>query len=155
MDNNHKADNTVVIPEMHLALDTLRACLLGLGCEPLIVASGRGYHVWLRLDEPLENTVLYNFMVATAARALLPLLDRGDDHRTVKFSFYPDINVIDAVSLRLFGSEHAKNKTFSHVFTQDGLLDEDDSWKSFEHFVRNKTTPTAAIRTALEVWRPG
>jgi len=153
MDNNHKTDNTTIIPEMSSALDTLRTCLLGLGCEPLIVASGRGYHVWLRLDEPMENTLLYEFMIATAARALLPLLARGDNHRAVKFSFYPDINVIDAVSLRLFGTEHAKNKTFSHVFTPNGLLDEDDSWKYFEHFVRNKTTPAATIKSALDELR--
>jgi hypothetical protein len=153
MDNNHKTDNTTIIPEMSLARDTLRTCLLGLGCEPLIVASGRGYHVWVRLDEPTENTLLYGFMIAAAARALLPLMVRGDDHRAVKFSFYPDINVIDAVSLRLFGTEHAKNKTFSHVFTPNGLLDEDDSWKYFEHFVRNKTTPTTTIRSALDELR--
>lgn len=153
MDNNHKTDNTAIIPEVSLALDTLRTCLLDLGCEPLIVASGRGYHVWLRLDEPMENTLLYGFMIATAARALLPLFVRGDDHRAVKFSFYPDINVIDSVSLRLFGTEHAKNKTFSHVFTPNGLLDEDDSWKYFEHFVRNKTTSTQTIRAALDELR--
>jgi len=153
MDNNHKTDNTAIIPEMSSALDTLRTCLLGLGCEPLIIASGRGYHVWLRLDEPMDNTLLYEFMIATAARALLPLLVGGADHRAVKFSFYPDINVIDAVSLRLFGSQHVKNNSFSHVFTPSGLLDEGDSWKYFEHFIRNKTTPTATIKAALEELR--
>ena len=153
IDNNHKTDNTAIIPEMSLALDTLRTCLLGFGCEPLIVASGRGYHVWLRLDEPMENTLLYGFMIATAARALLPLAVRGDNHRAVKFSFYPDINVVDAVSLRLFGSEHAKNKVFSHVYTPDGLLDEDGSWKYFERFVREETTSAATIISALDELR--
>ncbi len=153
MDNNHKTDNTAIIPEMSSALETLRTCLLGLECQPMIVASGRGYHVWLRLDEPMENRLLYDFMVATAARALLPLLVRGDNHRAVKFSFYPDINVIDDVSLRLFGSEHAKNKAFSHVFTPNGLLNEDDSWKYFEDFVRNKTTRTATLGSALDELR--
>jgi hypothetical protein len=153
MDNNHKTDNTAIIPEMSLALDTLRTCLLDVGCEPLVVASGRGYHLWLRLDEPMENTLLYGFMVAAAARALLPLVVRGDDHRAVKFSFYPDINVIDAVSLRLFGTEHAKNKTFSHILTPDGLLDEDDSWKHFERFIRDKATSAATLRAGLDKLR--
>lgn len=153
MDNNHKTNNTAIIPEMSLALDTLRTCLLGLGCEPMIIASGRGYHVWVRLDEPMENGLLYEFMVATAARALLPILVGADDHRVVKFSFYPDINIVDAVSLRLFGTEHAKNKSFSHIFTPEGLLDEDDSWKYFEHFIANKTTPAATIRAALDELR--
>jgi hypothetical protein len=92
-------------------------------------------------------------MIATAARALLPLAVRGDNHRAVKFSFYPDINIVDEVSLRLFGSEHFKNKAFSHVFTPDGLLDEDDSWKYFEHFVRHGTTSTATIRSTLDELR--
>lgn len=153
MDNNHKTDNIAIIPEVSSALETLRTCLFGLGCEPLIVASGRGYHVWMRLDEPMDNTLLYEFMISTAARALLPLLVAGEDHRAVKFSFYPDVNVIDDVSLRLFGSQHVKNNVFSHVFTPGGLLDEDASWKYFEHFIRNKTTPTATIKAALEELR--
>jgi hypothetical protein len=149
MDNNRKTNNTAIIPEMNVALDALRSCLWGFECKPLIIASGRGYHVWVRLVEPMENTLLYDFMIATAARALLPLFIRGDDHRAVKFSFYPDINIIDEVSLRLFGTEHAKNRTFSQVLTPNGLLDENDSWKYFEHFVRNETTSTATIRSVL------
>lgn len=155
MDNNHKTENTAIIPEMTTALDTLRACLIALGCEPLIVASGRGYHVWLRLEEPMDNTLLYRFMVAAAARALLPLMMRGEDHRAVKFSFYPDINVVDSVSLRLFGSLHAKTKSFSQIVTPQGLLPEDESWNDFERFVRNSTTSAAAITSALaELQRP-
>ena len=154
MDNNYKKDNTAIIPQMAVARDTLRTCLLGLGCEPLMVASGRGYHVWMRLDEPMENKMLYDLMVATAARALLPLLAGGEDHRAVKFSFYPDFNVVDGVSLRLFGSQHAKNNVFSHIFTPDGLLDENESWKYFEDFMQNKTTSTATIRAALDALVP-
>jgi hypothetical protein len=155
MDNNHKTNNTVIIPEMSLAVDALRECLLDLGCEPLILASGRGYHVWLRFDEPLENKLLYDFMLRSAARALLPLHIAGTDHRTIKFNFYPDINVHDVVSLRLFGTDHAKNNVFSRVFTPNGLLDEPDSWKYFEHFVRNKTTSTATFRAALDELQVG
>jgi hypothetical protein len=149
LDNNHIRNNTVIIPEMSLAVDALRECLAGLGCEPLIIASGRGYHVWLRLEEPLDNQLLYQFMVQCAARAWLALQVGGHDRKTVKFSFYPDIQVNDVVSLRLFGSEHSKNKVFSHVFTSEGLLDEADSWKAFEDFLRNKTTSAATFRSAL------
>ncbi|HZY98403.1 MAG TPA: hypothetical protein VFE36_02430 [Candidatus Baltobacteraceae bacterium] len=154
MDNNHRTNNTAITPEMSLALDALRECLLGLGCEPLIVTSGRGYHVWLRLDEPVENKVLFNFMVQAAARALLPLVIGGNDHRTIRFRFYPNIEV-SALSLRLFGSEHANNKVFSRVLTPNVLLDEADSWKYFEHFVRNKITPTATFRSALDELEAG
>jgi hypothetical protein len=150
MDNNRGTHNTSITPEMSVALDALRECLLSLGCEPLIVASGRGYHVWVRLDGPVENTLLHNFMVQAAARALLPLLVGGSDHRAIRFRFYPDIEVNDALSLRLFGSEHANNKVFSQVVTPNAVLDEADSWEYFEHFVRNKTTSTATFRLALD-----
>jgi hypothetical protein len=150
LDNNHKTNNTVIIPEMKLALGALRKSLQDLGCEALIIASGRGYHACLRLDEPVENKLLYSFMLRAAARALLPLRSAGYDHHTIKFSFYPDIKVNDVVSLRLFGSEHAKNKVFSHVLTPEGLLDEAASWKYFEHFVRNKTMSKAKFRAALD-----
>lgn len=150
MDNNHTTGNTEIIPEMSLALEALSKCLLDLGCEPLIIASGRGYHVWLRLGEPVQNNLLYDFMVRAAARALLALQTSGYDYHAIKFSFYPDIKVNHGVSLRLFGTEHAKNKTFSHVFTPNGLLDEASSWKYFEHFVRDRATSTATFRSALD-----
>lgn len=150
MDNNHKTNNTVIIPELSLALATLRQCLLELDCEPLIVASGRGYHVWLRLTEPLENKLLYDFMVQAAARALLPLLADGYDRHAIKFRFYPDIKVNDVLSLRLFGSDHALNNVFSRVSTPDALLGEEDSWKYFERFVQSGSISTMTFRAALD-----
>jgi hypothetical protein len=150
MDDKYRKGDSAITEEMSMALDALSACLMGLGCEPLTVVSGRGYHVWLRLAEPLENKLLYNFMVQAAARALLPLLVAGRDHRAIRFRFYPDVAVNDALSLRLFGSEHANTRVFSHVRTPEALLDEDDSWHYFERFVRNKTTATATFRSALD-----
>lgn len=150
MDNNHKTNNTEIIPEMSLALNALRACLLSLGCKPMIVASGRGYHVWLRLSDPVENSLLYDFMLRAAARALLPLLTSGYDHHAIKLSFYPDVKISDVVSLRLFGSEHAKSGVFSYVLSAQGLLDEAASWNAFEHFMRNETTSVATLGSALE-----
>ena len=150
MDNNHKLNSTVIIPEMSLALDALRRCLQDLGCEPLIVASGRGYHVWLRLDGPVDNSLLYSFMIRAAACALLALRMGGYDHHAIKFSFYPDLKVNDVVSLRLFGSQHAKNQVFSYVMTPEGLLDEEASWTYFEDFVRNKVLSAAKFRAALD-----
>jgi hypothetical protein len=150
MDNNHIVHNTKIIPEMSLARDTLRNCLLELECDPLIIASGRGYHVWLRFDTPIENELLYQFMIRAAACALVPFQTSGYDRQTIKFSFYPDIQINDVVSLRLFGSEHSKNKVFSQVFTPEGLLDEDKSWTYFEHFLRNRSTSLQTFRSALD-----
>jgi hypothetical protein len=138
LDNNQRANNTVVIPEMDCAIRSLRRCLSDVGCEPLIVASGRGYHAWCRLTEPVENDQLYRFMLQAAALTLRSVHNAGYDHNKVKINLYPDVRLQDAVSLRLFGSNHAKTAMFSHVLTVDGLLDEAASWECFEDFVRNR-----------------
>jgi hypothetical protein len=139
LDNNHKQDNVRIIPEMTLAVRALETELKRLGCEPLIVASGRGYHAWCRLEKPIENSRLSAFMLNVAVRALMSFHQSGYDHQTVKFNFYPDPKIINTVSLRLFGSEHAKNKTFSQVLSPTGLLDESKSWNVFEDFLATKT----------------
>lgn len=148
LDNNHKQDNVRIIPEMTLAVRALETELKRLGCEPLIVASGRGYHVWCRLETLIENHRLSAFMLNIAVRALMAFHQSGYDHQTVKFNFYPDPKIINTVSLRLFGSEHAKNKTFSHVLGSLGLLDEPASWKAFEAFLANQTIRTEDFQAA-------
>jgi hypothetical protein len=149
LDNNHKTNNTAVIPEITLALRGLRDCLVDRGLMPLIVASGRGYHVWCRLNEPVDNNRLYQFMLRAAVHALLPFHGRGYDHKAVKFNFYPDIKAHNVVSLRLFGSDHAKNKVFSRVLTPDRLLGEAASWDYFGDFLRNKAIPSAKFTAAF------
>jgi hypothetical protein len=136
LDNNHRTQNTVVIPEMDRAIRALRECLCDAGCPPLIVASGRGFHAWCRLTETLDNERLYRFMLPAAAVALSAVHAAGHDHRNVKVNLYPHVQLKSAVSLRLFGSNHAKTGIFSHVWTVDGLLDEAASWQRFEDFVR-------------------
>lgn len=148
LDNNHKQDNVRVIPEMTLAVRALEAELKRCGCEPLILASGRGYHVWCRLESLTENARLSSFMLNVAVRALMAFHQSGYDHQTVKFNFYPDPKIINTVSLRLFGSEHAKNKTFSYVLGCDGLLDEASSWDAYENFLSAKTIDRDRFRRA-------
>jgi hypothetical protein len=152
LDNNHRTHSGVVIPEMELAIRALWQCLCELGCPPLIVASGRGFHVWCRLTESVDNDRLYRFMLPAAAVALASVHAAGYDHRNVKVNLYPHVQLQNAVSLRLFGSNHAKTGVFSHIWTVDGLLGEGASWDCFEEFVRNpKVSPDAidAARTTL------
>ena len=59
------------------------------------------------------------------------------------------------MSLRLFGSDHAKNKVFSRVYTRDGLLDEEASWKAFEDHMREKTIGVGEFRSAYEAMMAG
>jgi hypothetical protein len=139
LDNNHKTNNMVMIPEMELAVTLLRDILTNLGCEPLVIASGRGYHLWCRLAAPIENNRLYEVMLRSMAKALLGLHKNGFDHNKIKANFYPDPRIRDTVSLRLFGSEHVKTKLFSRVLSRDSLLDESTSWHAFENHMRDKT----------------
>lgn len=139
LDNNHKANNTAIIPEMRLAAAFLSKMLAGLGCEPLVIASGRGYHVWGRLEAPVENGLLFEFMLRAMARTLFQLHKAGLNPNRIKANFYPDPRSRDIVSLRLFGSDHSKNKVFSHVLGGETLLDEASSWKAFEDHLEKKT----------------
>ena len=145
LDNNHRTDNTALIPELALAIRLLREGLERAGCTPLILASGRGYHAWGRLDGPLENERLHAFMLRLAVEVAAGIHFAGLDRHKVKFNFYPDPRTQDTVSLRLFGSDHAKNKRFSRVLTPGGLLDEAASWKYFEDYRRNRTIPAGRI----------
>jgi hypothetical protein len=135
LDNNHKTNNTAIIPEMELAVGMLREHLERLGCAPLVVASGRGFHLWCRLEGPVDNDRLYEFMLRSAAKTAAALHKRGLDHNRIKVNLYPDRRIRDVVSLRLFGSEHAKNRVFSRVLDREGLLDEEASWSRFERYL--------------------
>lgn len=150
LDNNHKTNNTEVIPEMALAVQAMRETLGGVGCEPLIVASGRGYHLWCRTDRPIENQRLYDFMLRVAVLAMARLHGDGLDHSKVKINVYPDPRTRDTVSLRLFGSEHAKNKVFSRVLGAEGMLEEKGSWSAFERHLRQGTLSVVEFYAAWE-----
>jgi len=150
LDNNHKMNNTVLIPEMNLAVRLLMEHLTRLGCEPLVIASGRGYHLWCRLAVSFGNKEIHNFLLRSMAVTLAGLHKQGFDYNNIKANFYPDPRVRDAVSLRLYGSNHAKNKVFSHVFTPEGLLDEEASWKAFENHLNQKTVAEAQFREACD-----
>ena len=149
LDHNHPPDAPAPVPEVDLTAGALRARLAALGCEVLVVASGRGYHLWGRLAEAVDNDRLHDFMLRAAVQAMAELHQRGGyDHRRIKLNFYPDPRTRDIVSLRLFGSEHAKNKVFSRVLTAEGLLDEAASWRHFERHLADRTISPAAFAEA-------
>jgi hypothetical protein len=153
LDNNRRENNTEVIPEMQAVVGALRELLSGAGCVPLVVASGRGFHVWCRLEAPVPNGDLHAFMVRAAAGAVARMHVAGGDYHRVKFNFYPDPRTDNAVSLRVFGSDHAKNRLFSRILGPEGLLDEAASWVRFEEHLRTRTVSAAAFaraRAAIE-----
>lgn len=148
LDNNRREKNTEVIPEMTLAVRLLRERLERLECRPLVVASGRGFHVWCRLESPRPNGELYGFMLKLAVQVAADIHFQGGDRHRIKFNFYPDPHTDNLVSLRLFGSDHAKNRIFSRVLAGDVLLDEAQSWDWFERHVNGGPIPSAAFAAA-------
>lgn len=149
LDNNHKTNNTAPLPAMDCAVHALRQRLRILGLEPLVVASGRGYHVWCRLAAPVGNDLLHDLMLGAGAHALAAVARAGHDHRIIKLNLYPDRRIHDVVSLRLFGTDHAKNRVFSRILTPEGqLLGEEASWAEFERHRRDHTIPVATVRSA-------
>ena len=154
LDNNQLADSSALIPEMKFAVRRLEDSLRGAGCEPLIVASGRGYHVWCRLDGAVANERLHAFMLRAGVATAAALHRAGYDRRRIKFNFYPDPRARDVVSLRLFGSLHAKNKVFSRVLAPSGLLDEAASWDYFADYLKNKTITVDRFNAACDALTP-
>jgi len=150
LDNNNLVNSSALSPEMEFAVRRLGEILRGAGCEPLIVASGRGYHVWGRLDGAVANELLYAFMLKAGVATAAALQLAGHDHHRIKFNFYPDPRARDVVSLRLFGTLHAKNRVFSRILAPAGLLDEAASWEYFADHLRNKTITAARFHAASE-----
>ncbi len=151
LDNNHTVNSSEITPEMEVAVRELGGHLRSLGCEPLIVASGRGYHVWNRLDATVANDCLYDFMLRMAAATAAALHHQGHDHHQIKFNFYPDPRVHHVVSLRLFGSRHVRSKVFSHILTPQGLLDETASWEFFAEHLKKRIVSLAQFQAAREI----
>jgi hypothetical protein len=150
LDNNHQVNSSALIPEVVFAIGVLVEHLRGLGCEPLVVASGRGYHVWGRLDGPVANERLHDFMLRSAVTTVAALHREGLDYHRIKFNFYPDVRISNVVSLRLFGSLHMKNQVFSRILTPDGLLEEAASWEYFADYLKNKTIAVARFNAACD-----
>lgn len=148
LDNNHRENNTEVIPEMAIAVEALRRVLTELRLPPLVIASGRGYHLWVRLAERIDNTELYTVMVRACAVMMAQVQRSGGETRRIKANFYPDIRSHHIVSLRLFGSLHAKNRVFSQLLAPEGLLGEEASWDSFATHLHKNTVNKASFEEA-------
>jgi hypothetical protein len=154
LDNDNALNNTQLIPEVELAKSSLVAGLEALDCKPLVIASGRGYHIWCRLQAAIPNQRLYQFMIHTGAAALLAVQEQGLDQHKVKLNLYPDVRIQDLVSLRLFGSEHAKNHVFSRILDGTTLLDERGSWAYFERHLALRTIALATFDKAYDAVVP-
>ena len=139
IDNNYKRDNNEIIPEIELAIDYLQQHLGEHGIEAVNVKSGRGYHVWCRFATPIANQLLLDFMIRISAKTLASLHYSHHDYRSIKINMSPNPRFVKIISLRAFGSRHIKTGLFSHIRTKDGVLNEEESWKYFSDYMKNKT----------------
>jgi hypothetical protein len=145
LDNNFKDydynELAAPIPEVQGALEELTGLLRELGLVPLVLVSGRGYHLWLRFEEAIPNQQLFEFSIRVAAKTLRALHEGNLNYNKVKFSVYPNPQIIHTGSLRLFGSRHVQSKVFSHVLQDAELLDETASWSYFAAYLKEQTLP--------------
>lgn len=126
--------------------------LARLGLFPLAVKSGHGYHLLCRLESPAENARLSALMDAVKKSVAQRLEAKGADAGELSCTCYPRARAGD-ISLRLFGSVHARTGEFSSVVrgiaAEDDLLSEEASWKCFEGFMRGCASDAACFERAL------
>lgn len=150
LDNIYRGINTPLIPEIEFSVNILSEYLAELGMEPLVVISGRGYHLWCRFAAVIDNRQLFDFMIRMQARTLAALNKNKYDYHKIKINIYPNSQIANLGSLRLFGSEHIRCKIFSYVRTPTGMLDEAGSWQRFTDYLENRTIPVRQFQQAYD-----
>ncbi|SDF86176.1 hypothetical protein [Sporolituus thermophilus] len=103
---------------------------------PLMVESGRGYHIWVKLGEKQNNEKIYSFSRRIVGFVMDCLKDQNIDTEKVFITLYPTPGYTQGYSLRLFGSKHIRTGEFSRVVLPGiGILDENESWRYFGEYV--------------------
>lgn len=125
--------------ELQATRHIIRLCLREAGIEPLVYVSGRGYHIWVRIAEPIDNEKIYLFMLGIYYKAMRILNFNEVSTNKVNVYLYPSRKYNKLTSLRLFGSKHIKKGAFTYVGTEDTLLNIAESWAYFEDYMKNKT----------------
>lgn len=126
------------------------SCLNKLDIEPLVIVSGRGYHIHCRLEKPVDNNTLLHFMIIIELWARETLKNNNISDDMVNVSKYPHREGNTCVSLRMFGSKHIKKEIFSHICTHATVLSEEDSWNYFKDYLDNGIIPIDTFDKALE-----
>lgn len=161
---NNKANNVFAfnldnkngesIHELKVIADIVDSYLRELGIEPLVYISGRGYHMWVRIDKPIDNKKIDEFMNKITARTIATLEYNNINQNKVDINIYPGKQTTKAYSLRLFGSKHIKNDTFSMICTREnGIIDlgENYFWIQFEDYLNTKTITVEQFEKALDM----
>jgi len=154
LDNSAKTDTDSITDEMQTTLWKLKMNLEALEIRPLIVQSGRGFHVWCRISAMIPNEELSHFMCSMVLRVQDFVKFSKLDNTKVNIGMYPNRNNEQQTnSLRLIGSTHVRTKAFSRIICGDDLhlLPDADFWKYLEsHMYWNTVTPQQFRKSAKE-----
>ncbi|MBP2659148.1 MAG: hypothetical protein H6Q69_2180 [Firmicutes bacterium] len=151
IDGTEKKEGDELAEDVKVAGGIITKYLRKVNIEPLVVLSGRGYHLWCRMTEPVDNEVLADFILRVIVRTLATMENSGFDKKKVNISKYPHDNEQQNCSLRLFGSKHVKNQVFSHIFhPTQGALSEADSWAYFKEHMDNQSITPEHLTDAME-----
>lgn len=139
LDDNNKKGNEI-LNELKAAVCIITEYLKILDIEPLVIVSGRGYHIILRFSHPIDNDKLSDFILLIEIWNKLIFKETNHDINKINVCSYPNKFDNTTHSLRLFGSKHIKNQVFSYVCSPKlGVLGEKESWEYFEYYMNHKT----------------
>jgi hypothetical protein len=102
--------------------------------KPIIIKSGRGYHIWVSLLELVPNKAIHDLFDLVMIR--IP----SDELTALQIHKYPFFKESKRNSLRLFGSKHVRTDEFSGVMQpySNKVLSVDQSWMYINNYVKNR-----------------
>jgi len=146
--NKQIAANSLL--ELQTAVQLISKYLQEFKIRPLVYTSGRGYHIVVKLVEPLDNQIITKLMKYIWLKTFVTMYRNGLDRNKLSISMYPNRHKEEQISsLRWFGSKHMKINEFSHVITAEKTLDEPASWEYFEWYLNSSDNTAPMLEKAI------
>ncbi len=148
--------------ELQAAVKLIGDYLREFKLRPIVYTSGRGFHIVVKLTEPVDNTIIIKLMKYIWLRTLVTMYRNGLDKNRISISMYPNRQKEEQTnSLRWFGSKHIKTNQFSHIVLPEGILDEQGSWQYFESYMNSYFNTREMLEEAIrgqeeyfkKIWR--
>jgi hypothetical protein len=150
LDTNKKVVEDSLL-ELQAAVKLISDYLKEFKIWPIVYNSGRGYHIVVKLTEPVDNIVIIKLMKYIWLRTFVTMYRNGLDKNKISISMYPNRHKEEQTnSLRWFGSKHIKTNQFSSVVIPEGTLDEQDSWQYFESYMSSYFNTRVMLEQAIK-----
>lgn len=150
---NLDTNKTVVadsLLELQAAVKLISDYLMEFKLGTIVYNSGRGYHIIVKLTEPVDNRVIIKLMKYIWLRTFVTMHQNGLDKNKISISMYPNRQQeAQTNSLRWFGSKHIKTNQFSSVVLPEGILDEQSSWQYFESYMNSYFNTRGMLEEAI------